>query len=96
MSSLFKLEEGAGIKVVSSLAKIPARLAAAVGINLQEHVMDLPDKNKRVEMIIDQWKAGDSQRPATWRSLLNVLQDLGLEDLSQEVEDYMHGEQCMT
>lgn len=96
MGSLFKLEEGAGIKVVSSLAKIPAQLASAAGIDLQEHVMELTDKNKRVELIIDQWKAGDSQRPATWKSLLSILQELGLEELSHEIEDYMHGEQSIT
>ena len=30
------------------------------------------------------------QHPITWRSLLDVLKEL---DLSQEIEDYMHGEQ---
>ena len=83
MNSLTRLEGGAGIKIVTSLAEIPARLAAAIGVAGEE---------QQVEIVIGKWESGQSQHSVTWRSLLDVLRRLDLEDLSQEIEDYMHGE----
>ena len=84
MNSLSRLEEGAGIKIVTSLAEVPAQLAAVLGMEGEE---------QEVEIVIGKWESGQSQHPITWRSLLDVLKELDLEDLSQEIEDYMHGEQ---
>ena len=91
MSSLSRLEEGAGIKIVTSLAEIPAQLAAVLGVRL------MTGEEQQVEVVIGKWESGQSQHPITWRSLLDILKELKLEDLSQEIEDYMHGEQgiCM-
>ena len=83
MNSLTRLEGGAGIKIVTSLAEIPAQLAAAIGVAGEE---------QQVEVVIRKWESGQSQHSVTWRSLLDVLRRLDLEDLSQEIEDYMHGE----
>ena len=44
-------------------------------------------------IVIGKWESGQSQHPITWRSLLDILKELDLEDLSQEIEDYIHGEQ---
>ena len=87
MKSFFTLEEGAGIKIVASLAEIPTQLAAILGVSL------MTGEEQQVEIVIEKWESGQSQHPRTWRSLLNILKELDLEDLSQEIEDYMHGEQ---
>ena len=85
MSSLSRLEEGAGIKIVSSLAEIPTqRLLSTTGIHL------LPVAS--VEVIVRHWETGNSKHRPTWRSLLAVLRELDLTDLSQQTEDYMQGE----
>ena len=86
MNSLSRLEEGVGIKIVTSLAEIPTQLAAVLGMKGRE---------QEVEIVIGKWESGQSQHPITWRSLLDILKELDLEDLSQEIEDYMHGEQGM-
>ena len=52
-------------------------------------------EEEQVEIVIGKWESGQSQHPITWRSLLDILKELDLEDLSQEIEDYMHGEQGM-
>ena len=91
MSCLSKLEEGAGIKVVSSLACVPSQLISIVGIELQDHA--ILSKSSCVEVIVGQWKSGGGKLLPTWKSLLDVLKELDLEDLSQAIEDYMHGEQ---
>lgn len=87
MNSLSRLEEGAGFNIVKSLAEIPAQLASVLGVTTE---MD-----QQVEITIKKWVSGGSQRPLTWRSLLDILWELDLEDLSQEIENYMHGEQGM-
>ena len=96
MSSLLRLEEGAGIKVVSSLAEIPRQLASVAGVHMDERMerglTRVKSKGASVEIIVGRWESGTSQRPLTWRSLLDVLRELGLTDLSQELEDYMLGE----
>ena len=89
MNSLSRLEEGAGIKIVTSLADIPAQLAAVLGVSL------MTGEEQQMEIVIGKWESGQSQHPITWRSLLDLLKELDLEDLSQEIEDYMHGEQGM-
>ena len=89
MNSLSRLEGVAGIKIVTSLAEIPAQLAAVLGVSL------MAGEEQQVEIVIGKWESGQSQHPITWRSLLDILKELDLEDLSQEIEDYMHGEQGM-
>ena len=88
MNSLCRLEEGAGIKIVTTLAEIAAQLAAVLGVELRRG-------EEQVEMVIGKWESGQSKHPITWRSLLDILKELDLEDLSQEIENYMHGEQGM-
>ena len=91
MSSLSKLEEGAGIKVLSSLAKIPAQLASLAGVTLHDQA-GTSNKKACVEAVIEQWKSVGGKHPPTWKSLLDILKELDLEDLNQAVEDYLHGE----
>ena len=40
-------------------------------------------------MAIIEWKSGRSRLPPTWKSLLSVLKHLNLEELCQQIEDYL-------
>ena len=73
---------------MTSLAdlEIPAKLAAVLGVRLMTG-------EEKVQIVIGKWESGQSQHPITWRSLLDILKELDLEDLSQEIDDYMQGEQ---
>ena len=85
MNSLSRLEEGAGIKIVTSLAEIPAQLAAVLEVRL------MAGEEQKVEIVIGKWESGQSQHPITWRSLLDILKELARPG-RPEIEDYMHGE----
>jgi hypothetical protein len=46
-----------------------------------------------VEVIIHRWTQGDNPAlPPTWRSLYQVLRELGLEELSQQIEEFLSSE----
>ena len=90
-----------GIQIVSVLAERHSALTSSSGIELQPRVDDdgdeiaLPNPNtepaKYVEEVIFQWSAGRSHRFPTWRQLLTVLQDIGLVDLSQQIQEFIKG-----
>ena len=89
-----------GVQIVSVLAEHHSTLTYSSGVELQPHVhrgreIALPDANtepaKYVEEVILQWSAGRSCRSPTWRQLLTVLQDIGLVDLSQQIQEFIKG-----
>ena len=90
-----------GIQIVSALANIHYKLTTSTGVQLQPqedrhgNVIALPDReadpDQYVLVLISQWSAGRSHRPPTWRHLLEVIQDIGLIELSQQIEIYMKG-----
>lgn len=88
MSSLFRLEKMAGIKIMTTLAKIRSRILKAAGVTLNES-----QKNKLsqrgLEYAIDKWKSKKSVHPATWRSLLLILDMLSEISLSQKIGAYL-------
>ena len=46
-----------------------------------------------VELIIRQWTLGDNPTlPPTWRSLYQVLRELGLEEMSLQIEEFLSSE----
>lgn len=59
--------------MVTSLAEIQEQLVAALGVRCSESVEDM----------MKQWL------PSTWRSLYDVLRRLELEELSQQIEEYL-------
>ena len=71
------------LQVVTSLSRSYRRLVAAIGIN------DAP--KDKLKYLIHCWLSGQSVRPATWRSLHDILRELDLEELSQQIEDYLTG-----
>ena len=88
-----------GIQIVSVLAEHHSTLTSSSGVELQPRVDDygdeIPDANtepaKYVEEVIFQWSAGRSRRFPTWKNLLSVLQDIGLVDLSQQIQEFIKG-----
>ena len=94
-----------GIQIVSVLAKLHSSLMSSSRVELQPRIyyedgyrceIALPDPDEEssqyvVEVIL-QWSAEEqSHRPSTWRELLAVLQDIGLELLSQQIEEFLKG-----
>ena len=77
-----------GIQIVSELAKVYSEVATRSGLQLKG--VELPDPHiysgKYVMEVISLWSAG-----RTWRELLDVLRDVGLLELSQQIEAYMKG-----
>ena len=87
-----------GIQIVSLLAEHHSKLTSSSGVKLQQRVhrgrkVALPDANtepaKYVEEVMFQWSAGRSRRFPTWRELLTVLQDIGLVNLSQHIQEFI-------
>ena len=97
-----------GIQIVTTLANIHSQLISTSGVQLQ--VQDeygrqifLPDpqtdSGRYVEEVFSLWSAGHSHRPPTWRHLLEVLRDIGLLELSQQIDIFMKGKdwsECVT
>ena len=105
---LSRLEAVMGIQIVSALANNHSQLMNASGVQLQERYIHgrqivLPDTQtdpgRYVEEVFSQWSVGHSHRPPTWRHLLEVLRDIGLVELSQQIDTFMKGKdwsECVT
>ena len=77
--------ELAQVPVVTALKKVPDQLAEAIGASA--------DGYRYWDDAVDLWIYGHgnwtSERSPTWRELYEVLRELGLEELSQQIEDYL-------
>ena len=96
MSSLYGLEQIAGIKIVTTLARVHNEVMSAAGVTLnkvQRKKFYESTNTGCLEIVINQWESENSGIPPTWGSLLTILQDLGLQDLQQQVEDVV-GKLC--
>ena len=106
---LSRLEEVMGIQIVSALANNHSQLMNASRVQLQAQLDEyggkialpdpLTDAGRYVEDVFSQWSAGRSHRPPTWRHLLEVLRDIGLLELSQQIDTFMKGKdwsECVT
>ena len=95
MSALCRLENK-GIPVLKSLEPLHKELAVVAKVALSggansEYMHS--DPRNATEIIIRQWTLGEKPiLPPTWRSLYQVLRELGLEDLSQEIEEFLSSE----
>ena len=92
MSSLSGL---AGTEIVASLAEVHAKIMLAAGISLSNQqkrkllAKRETQKNECLEIVIGQWGIGNSNCPPTWRSLLDILKQLNLQNLCQKIEDLL-------
>ena len=97
------------IQIVSTMANNHSQLLTTSGVQLQAQVyrygrkIILPDPQtdpgRYVEEVFSQWSSGHSHRPPTWRHLLEVLQDIGLLELSQQIDTFLKGKdwsKCVT
>ena len=89
MSALCRLENK-GIHVLKSLERLQRQLMKAANVTFTAKADTEYKKLRSVEIIIRQWTLGDnSPLPPTWRSLYQVLRELGLEELSQQIEEFL-------
>lgn len=90
-----KLDKVANIKVIKLLSEVKRKFITAAGVTLdaraESKISSLKDPEVHVEIILNQWKAGRSQRPSTWRSLLDILKELNMQSVSQDILDFMYG-----
>ena len=92
MGTLCRLENK-GIGVLTSLETQHMELAEVVNIEIPEKACGHSSPRKSVEFIVRQWTLGDDPTiPPTWRSLYQVLRKLGLEELSQKIEEFLSSE----
>ena len=86
MGSLWGLEH-IGISIVTSLEENLTKLHEVTSITVDWG----RSKADLVEHLMRRWGGGEGLVPLTWRSLLDVLQEMKLGELSQQVEDYLSG-----
>ena len=90
-----------GIRIVSALAKVYSKVTTRSGLQpegvrdddgYEIELANPQDKpSKYVMEVMYWWSTGHSYRPCTWRELLDVLREVGLQELSQQIEAYMKG-----
>ena len=82
-----------GIQIVSALANIHSQLVITSGVQLQEQdeYDSQTDPGRYVDEVFSKWSAGHSHCPPTWKHLLEVLRDIGLVDLTQQIDTFMKG-----
>ncbi len=96
---LSRLEAVMGIQIKSVLANVHSHFTTSSAVMLvatyEGMQLTLPDPNKDpvsyIEEVIFQWSIGRGLHPPTWRHLLDVLQDIGLIELSQQIEAFLKG-----
>lgn len=71
--------EAVGIPVMASLKKSSEQLAAVVGVESEDS-----------DEILYNWISGEGcTHPSTWRSLYDVLQKLGHEELNEQIKEFL-------
>ena len=94
ISALYKLE-AAGIPVLSSLAPLYKELASA--LEIPEAEMEKQTSPPRhmtwqlLDIVMELWVSGKSPLLPTWRSLYEILRQLGLKVLSKQIAEYLGG-----
>ena len=86
--ALLKLED-VGISVVSTLERTVNEFASFVGVDAG--ILVESDRRKLLWLVMDHWASRVvTQRYPTWRSLLEILNKLGCEEMCQQVEANMN------
>ena len=99
MSSLSKLEE-ANIPIVTALKSVDTlkQLVSAARITLTEEDKEKLDENfceDDIDIVIERWLTGASLLPPTWRSLHDVLRQINMAELSQQIVEFLSGENVL-
>ena len=88
ISNVLSRLEAVGIQIVSVLANSHSQLAKSTGVVLPD-LDPRKDPVRYVTRVIFTWRERDHP---TWQQLLDVLQDIGLTELSQQIDAFMRGE----
>ena len=92
MSSIQRLEEMAGIELLTPLAETRFQILTAAGVLLnkseQKKLLER-DNIQALEYAIKKWKSLKHRHTPTWRSLLLILDILKETTLSQMVKTYL-------
>ena len=94
-NALCKLEES-GISLSANIHT--TELMTAAGFTLDQDSKQQIEKSdwspcEYLQILIGQWKSDKNSRlPPTWMSLLEVLREQNLKELSQQIEDCISGE----
>ena len=93
ISALYRLENK-GIRVLTSLATCRKKLVEAAKVVFTRRAsFEYKHSSSKLETVIRQWTLGDNPTlPPTWRSLYQVLKELGFEEISQQIEEFLSGE----
>ena len=73
------------------LAQVPVATALAKGTDRFAEVIGVVKDYGGWTGVLESWQLY-RPRPRTWRELYEVLRELGLEELSQQIEDYLNCE----
>ncbi len=84
---LSRLEAVIGIRIVSVLVNSLSQLAQSTGVELPD-LDPQRDPVYYVNQVIVTWC---EQHHPTWQELLDVLQDIGQAELSQQIDAFMRG-----
>ncbi len=76
-----------GIRIVSVLADRLSQLAQSTGVELPD-LDPQRDPVYYVNLVITTWHR---RHHPTWQQLLDVLQDIGQAELSQQIDAFMRG-----
>ena len=81
---MHKLNIRAGIPVAEALENVQRedRVEIAIRVTGGKHNQDYKE-------LLQNWEAGMTADPPTWVILHELLRELGLEELSQQIEDYL-------
>ena len=83
MSALSKVEV-AGIPVMSSLNSFYGYIQFKLGFHCTT-----PHNMSSIQLLADWSARAQGELPPTWRSLLHIIRQLGLDDLGFEIEAYL-------
>ena len=85
----------AGFNLNTLLADVYWEFSSAIGI---PDVRDECSPEKTMVNAFDHWlsKGDKLRKPPTWRAFLDVLTDLGLGELSQQIEEYLSDGMCLS
>jgi len=100
-----RLEAAIGNGIKAALGKVytevvvKSRVQLVEGLDKRGHKKFLPDPQvypeKYVVEVFSQWASEHSDRIPTWEELLKVLQEVGLLNLSHQVEMFLKGKKTL-
>ena len=89
VGALCRLEE-AEIPLMTSLTRVYHKLVSVVLDKSSKQQLYLPTPLEHTKLAMYKWVSGESTYPPTWQSLYDVLRKLNLEELSEQIVEYLN------